>query len=70
MFVSYDWALEGTFGYDALYDEMLRQKRAESLSWFAPSVAERQMLFIAEQPDQVRYKIFEEIKSSGITLGS
>ena len=52
LYVSYDWQEEG--GFDALYDELLRQRTSENLSWFCPAAAERQKIFILEQPDQVR----------------
>ncbi|XP_076822448.1 uncharacterized protein LOC143468872 isoform X1 [Clavelina lepadiformis] len=49
---AYDWQHEG--GFDALYEELLRQRTSENLTWFCPAAAQRQKLFIKEQPDQVK----------------
>ena len=47
----YDWQEEG--GFDALYEELLRQRTSDNLSWFCPAAAARQKMFILEQPHQV-----------------
>ena len=47
----YDWQEEG--GFDALYDELLRQRTSDNLSWFCSAAAARQKMFILEQPYQV-----------------
>lgn len=53
IYCTYDWNYEGAGGYDALYDELLRQRNSENLSWFCAAASERQKMFVLEQPDQV-----------------
>jgi len=58
VFVSHDWThnsddVTTDGGYDALYDELLRQRTSEVLCWFSPDVAHLQKIFIQEQPPQV-----------------
>uniref|UniRef100_H2XZL5 2'-5'-oligoadenylate synthetase 1 domain-containing protein n=1 Tax=Ciona intestinalis TaxID=7719 RepID=H2XZL5_CIOIN len=54
LMTSYDWQQTGDNGFDSLYDELLRQRTSENLTWFCPAAAERQIMFIEEQPDQVK----------------
>lgn len=51
LYVSYDW--KGEESYEALYDELLKQRTSENLTWFCPCAALRQKEFIDEQPAQV-----------------
>ena len=51
VYPAYDWQDEG--GFDAFYEELLRQRTSENLSWFCPAAAERQKLFVQEQSPQV-----------------
>lgn len=53
LYFTFDWNSEGAGGFDALYDELLRQRSSDNLMWFCSAAAERQQIFINEQPDQV-----------------
>nr|XP_039274346.1 uncharacterized protein LOC120348292 [Styela clava] len=54
LYWTFDWNSEGAGGYDALYNELLKQHNSENLLWFCSAAAERQKIFIEEQPDQVK----------------
>jgi len=62
LYVSYDWTHQpesdgsspAGFGYEVMYDELLRQRTSDNLCWFASDAAELQVKFINEQCDEVK----------------
>ena len=65
LYVSYDWTHQpesdgsspAGFGYEVMYDELLRQRTSDNLCWFASDAAELQVKFINEQCDEVSIEI-------------
>ena len=61
LYLSYDWTYRPDsrgssptgFGYEAMYEELLRQRTSDNLCWFASDAAELQVKFINEQCEEV-----------------